>query len=236
MAKILLIGGMGVIGKIITDNLHEHEFVIADIKEISKENIINIDINNYNDLEEKSPTDIDIIINLAGLDEASNFVSPEDFSKMSDVYVKGSYNVFNFAVSKKIPKVIFASTNHVTDFYENNGYSLLDREISVLDYPKSNSVYGNMKLCAENFGRQFSKKYGIQIFCIRFGTVRPTDKETFSINDRAKRTGFSQRDLIQMIRFMIENKHVKFGIYYGVSENPNKPWDTTNFRTEFKIN
>jgi len=92
-----------------------------------------------------------------------------------------------------------------------------------------------MKLFSENMGHLFSQKYGLTVFHVRIGTVRSTDSETLGFNERSKRTAFLQKDLISMFNAMITATPRKYGVYYGVSENEGKPWNTNDFYNDFTI-
>lgn len=234
--KILIIGGLGTIGRILTNAFaNTYNLTIVDLS--PRENYplgkyIQLDITDYSQIISKIPEHVDVIINLAGIPKQPNIVDYNKMNLMSDIYVKGSYNVFLAATKLQIPKVIFASTNHVTDHYEKDGYSLLDREISIEDYPYSNSIYGTMKLCAENIGHVFSFNTDLSVICLRIGTVRENERESLLKDPRALRTILSHTDLIDLFKCAIETK-IKFGIYYGVSDNPDKPWSIKNAIDEF---
>jgi len=136
MARILIVGGLGVVGRILCDNLSGHEITIADIvdePEDFKKRYVRLDISDYDDLCEKVNGEYDVVINLVALREMDEMVEPSVFNQMSRVYVQGSYNILYLAKERNIPKVIMASSNHVTGYYEKDGRSLLGREIEADD-------------------------------------------------------------------------------------------------------
>ena len=229
--RILLIGGLGKIGKILSDKLIDnYELSIADIHKDPQKNDIKyfkLDITNFLELIKTIPSQIDVIINLAGMAEQTGLVDEKIMSKMNDIYIKGAYNLFLAASKIGIPKVIFVSSNHVTDYYENMGKSILGREISINDYPLSKSIYGSLKLAGESIGHVFSIHKGLSVICLRIGTVRINEKEALINNKRIKKTLLSKTDLVNLIKCSIEAP-INFGIYYGVSDNPGKPWSTEN--------
>lgn len=235
--KILIFGGLGVIGKILLDGLsREYNLVVADMMEKYINNNVDyifIDASNYEQCLSKIPRDVDVIINLIGIDEQPCIVSSEMMSKMIDVYLKATYNICLVASTIGIKKVILASSNHVTDYYEKNGYSLLNREIKVTDYPYSNSLYGVLKLSAENIGFMFTSNTNLSIINIRLGTVRFDEAEALCENERFKRTLLSKVDAVELFKKSVET-NIKYGIYYGVSDNPYKPWDIDNAIKEIK--
>jgi nucleoside-diphosphate-sugar epimerase len=225
--KLLLLGGLGVVGSILAPALsNKYEVLISDMKDEPpnlKYRYLQIDISNFLQLIDRVPGDIDVIVNLAALPEKECIVRGEDFTLMTDVYITGSYNVFLAAVRLRIGKVIFASTNHVSGSYEEHGRSTLGREIEIHDYPLPDSVYGAMKLCAEQFGRLFSAHFDMSVICLRLGTVVANEYDFLLVNDRARRTILSSIDAGDLFTKAVESK-VKYGVYQAVSDNPGKPW------------
>ena len=225
--SILLIGGLGVIGQILVEGLSgTYDLIIADNRSTLQGHsgdCIQLDIMEYSQLVEKMPREISAIINLASMAEQSRIVGADVIGTMTDLYLRGSYNVFLAAVELGIPKVIFVSSNHVTDFYEKDGKSTLGREILVSDYPYSTSTYGVLKLAGEGLGYVFSINRNLSVICLRIGTVRLDEKRALQEHPRFRRTLLSKVDVVDLFRASIETD-VSFGIYYGVSNNPEKPW------------
>jgi NAD+ dependent glucose-6-phosphate dehydrogenase len=143
--------------------------------------------------------------------------------QMYNVYVLGSYNVLLVAKLRNIGRVVFASTNHVTGNYESNGYSKLGRPIDTSDYPSPDSTYGAMKACAELMGFVFSNECPVSVICLRIGTVNNDEMNFLASSDRVKRTLLSRVDTVNLFRAAIET-NVRYGVYYGVSDNPDRPW------------
>ncbi len=63
--------------------------------------------------------------------------------------------MYRSAARLGIQKVIFASSNHVTDRYEKDGHSLLGREITADDVPATINVYRILKFASEQLGSLF---------------------------------------------------------------------------------
>lgn len=231
LKKILLIGGLGVIGQILADALAEqYELIIADKHESpqeSRHDYIQLDITEYSQLVDKIPRDIDTIVNLVAMMEQPEIVDEDTIVAMTDLYVKGAYNVFLAATQLGICRVIFTSSNHVTDYYEKDGKSLLGREISVEDYPLSRSVYGALKLAGESLGHVISTQTNVSVICLRVGTIRLDEREALQRYPRFRRTLLSKVDIVNLFKCAIETD-IKFGIYYGVSDNPGRPWSISN--------
>ena len=163
--KIVLIGGLGTIGRILEKGLrHTHELLILDIsepKDTDKNNYSKADVTDIDQLMTKIPDDADVLVNLTSLPMKPSIPDEKDICLCSNVYIVGAYNIFLTAAKKGIKKVVFASTNHITGAYEVGGKSSIGREIRTDDYPLPDSVYGAMKLCAELFGYLFFREKNI---------------------------------------------------------------------------
>ena len=225
--KIVLLGGLGLIGKTLASGLsNKYDVLIADVEEDAPElehPYLHIDVSCLSQLMERLPQHTEVIVNLTALAEMESVVGTAQFTAMENVYVTGSYNVFLAAQNLNIPKVVYASTNHVSGFYEENGRSILGREISVNDYPLANNVYGAMKLCGEQFGRLLSSRSNLSVICLRIGTVVDDEYSFLLRNDRGRRTILSKTDLVDIFDKSIASD-VHFGLYFAVSDNPEKPW------------
>jgi len=226
--KIVLIGGLGTIGKILEKGLEDtYELLILDIAEpagMHKTNYVKADVSQIDRLLAAIPGDAYALVNLSGLPKVSALVDAETARRCSDVYVVGAYNILLAAAEKGIERVVFASTNHVTGTYETDGASLLGRQIGTGDYPWPDSAYGAMKLCAELFGYVFCREKNMSVVCLRIGTVAEDELSLLQSDERARRTILSKRDAVDIFRRAIETK-IKYGVYYAVSDNPGNPWD-----------
>jgi NAD+ dependent glucose-6-phosphate dehydrogenase len=229
--NILLLGGLGTIGKILTRGLSSNKYnlIISDKYENRNKlkNYLKIDVTHYDELIKKIPKNIDVIINLIALPDKDEIVNNKTMNDMVNLYIKGVYNVFLAAMNLRVNKVIYASSNHVTDYNEKDGKSLLGRKIKTTDYPHSKSLYGCLKLCGESIGFAFHVNCNLSVICLRIGTVRSQEYPELLKNERYNRTILSKYDTIELFDKSISSD-IEFGIYYGVSDNPNRPWSIKN--------
>jgi len=234
MKKIVLIGGLGRVGKVLMNNLgNEYRFLIIDKKLSDDFPAIIAEIANFDQLMAAIPEDTDVIIDLTADDIPDKIPAREDFSLMKETYIQGIYNVFEVAKIKSIPKVIYASTGHVTGMDEKDGLSLLERKITTSDYPKPDGIYGAMKLFGESIGRVYSSNHGIKTICLRLGVVIENNR-FFKKNTRNSRIFLYHEDLISIIKNAIESD-IEFGIFYAVSENKERPWSLKSLRKGLKL-
>ncbi|AOZ89643.1 hypothetical protein BK049_13705 [Bacillus xiamenensis] len=231
MKKITMIGGCGIIGRLLTKELSsEYDVTIIDQTRCA-EKVLIADANDEEELYQTIPQDTDAIIHLLNMEMTHDVMNAEEFAKMNDVFWRSTYHMFRSAARLSIPKVIFASSNHVTDRYEKDGRSLLGREITTDDVPSTKNVYGILKFASEQLGRLFHDQTGISVINLRIGTVAADEKEELHKKKRTKRTLLSHEDLFGMTKAAIETD-IPFGTYYAVSENEEKPWSTHKTREE----
>jgi len=229
MKKIILIGGLGRVGQVLMKNLgNEYKFLVID-KNLSDDfPAIIADIANFDQLMATIPEETDVIIDLTTYRIPDKIPGREDFSLMKETYIQGIYNVFEVAKIKSIPKVIYASTSHVTGMDERDGLSLLGRKITPADYPKPDGIYGAMKLFGESIGRVYSSNHGIKTICLRFGLITQNNR-FFKKKIRNSRIFLYHEDAISIIKNAIESD-IEFGIFYAVSENKERPWSLKSLR------
>jgi dTDP-4-dehydrorhamnose reductase len=160
---------------------------------------------------------VDAIVHLAG--EPSPGAAWEE---VRGANIDGTYNVFEAARRAGVPKIVFATTNHVMGMYDR------DRAWPIRpDQPiRPDSYYGVSKAFGEALARYYVDDFGLAIVCLRIGWVleRPH-------NEAALRMWLSPADLAQLVRLSIETP-VRFGLYYGVSNNTRLKWDIENVRRE----
>lgn len=227
--KVTIIGGAGTIGTILQKGLgSKYEIVILD-ENVPDEGkyFIKVDATNYEMLLNSIPKDSDVLINLLTIKTDNDLKDVEEFHKMTNIHFMSSFYTFHAAIKLGIPKVVYASSNHTTDYYENEGVSSLGREINTTDYPYSRGLYGVLKLASENVGHILAREADnkISILNLRIGSVQPDEHQAVKEDERLHHTLLSHEDTVQLFDLAIQST-VKYGTYYGVSDNPGKPWST----------
>lgn len=228
---IILIGGSGIIGTTLAEELEtRYRITVMDITKppAARCAFIQVDATDYDQLLSKLPEGADAVINLLKINAKDEM---EHLDRMIEVYLKATIHLLNAAVERNIPKVVFASSNHVTDAYEIEGRSTFGRPIHTQDYPYSMSLYGILKLASENAGYMISAKKGLSVINIRIGSVPQDELQAVEHNKRIRHTLLTRADVAALFQAAIE-ADVQFGTYYGVSDNPGKPWDTDNTQNE----
>lgn len=230
METIVLIGGAGTVGRSLAKGLSTlYKVIILDLKD-PKLNVAHVhfqqaDALDKQDLAKHIPSRTIALINLLNANTKNSLDEPR-FHEMTDIFFRASYNVLQTAVEKKIPKVVFASSNHVTDRFEEEGKSLLNREITTEDVPHTKGLYGVLKFASEQLGLLFSDQENLSVLNVRIGSFpKDSSKQALLENKRLQHTLLTEQDLVQFFRLTLESTR-RSGTYYAVSDNEEKPWST----------
>jgi nucleoside-diphosphate-sugar epimerase len=138
-------------------------------------------------------------------------------------------NIYTVAKKFGVKRIIFASSNQVTYGYEAFINRLGWQEYKIMintRYPVwPISHYGVSKVFGEAIARMYYETAGLESICLRIGTVTKDDNPIEY--SRLLPTWLSHKDAVQLFKKSIISK-VKFGIYYGVSNNKDRFWDISN--------
>jgi nucleoside-diphosphate-sugar epimerase len=167
---------------------------------------------------------VDVIVHLALAKVGRHVTWAERARNTVEVDMRGLYNVYEAARLNKVAAVVFASSNHATGLYEQDG------EISRPDSPlRPDSIYGAGKAFGEALGRLYADRHGVRVYCIRIANFNGKDEPGRRYEPGLARW-LSPRDLGQLVGRCIAAEHVRFGIFYGVSRGGEKKWDLSNAR------
>jgi NAD+ dependent glucose-6-phosphate dehydrogenase len=233
--KIAVTGSNGTIGRRLCEDLAKDHWVVRiDLQDAD----IVADVRDLDGLV-RAFEDCHAVIHLAGV------VAVEaDWKSVSTTNINGTYNVFEAARRNGVERMIFASSNHCVGYYEVENAPAIyktgfGRIIGIDDPYRPDGLYGVWKAFGEVLGRYYSDKFGMQVACVRIGSITAaddprdesvrqssgwlnlTDEEKF---ERYSATWMSQRDFACLVRAILE-RDVPFGIVYGVGNNATRFWD-----------
>ncbi len=147
--------------------------------------------------------------------------------------------VFEASRLAGVPRIIFASSNHVVGMYERDEpYASivrgkcegLDRQrISLIDHTwpvRPTGNYGASKAFGEALGRLYWDAFGIEVACLRIGTVNARDEPGKDRRERS--TWCSHRDLAHLVDRCLQAPDLGFQIFFGVSDNRWRFWDISH--------
>jgi nucleoside-diphosphate-sugar epimerase len=235
MSKIAVTGANGTIGtRLCADLERDHEIVRIDLHDAD----VNADVQDF-DAMLRALEGCETVIHLAGVVQVD--------ANWKDVYgtnIGGTYNVYEAARQNRSRRIIFASSNHCVGMNEvENAPGIYEPAFGLVvgtDAPyRPDGLYGVWKAFGETLGRYYSDKYGIQVACIRIGSITEaddprdesvgkssgwlglTEEQAFK---RYAATWMSQRDFARLIRAILA-RDVPFAIVYGVGDNLTRFWD-----------
>lgn len=190
----------------------------------------------------------DAVIHLAGI----AWEAP--WPQILEVNIHGTYVAFEAARRAGVPRVVFASSNHAVGMYEYEGAPEIYRfgsgvMIDATAPLRPDSLYGVSKAYGEALGRYFSEKFGLSVYCLRIGSIRADDDPRsqhvransaawlppMSEEQRLRRyaaTWMSHADFARLVDACLRAEQVRFGIYFGVSDNPYRFWSIENARAD----
>lgn len=231
--RLLITGINGMIGGILRDALDDkHEVYGLDQEGEFSDRVLSSDISEYGQvahvMQQFRP--LDAIIHLAG------DPSPQaSWESVLSANIIGTRNIFEAAREYEVPRVIFASSNHAAGAYHGydpGSYTFTQPhplKVSPYEPPRPDSEYGVSKVFGEAIARYYSDRWGVQGICLRIGAVLKDDDPTKDAQNRM--IWLSHRDLIQLVEKSLITD-IKFGIYFGISNNKDAFWDIDNARAE----
>ncbi len=243
MAKIAVTGSAGTIGTpLCADLARDHEVVRIDLRDAD----VIADVRDLAALTQAF-AGCETVVHLAGF---PSLESP--WEEVHETDIGGTYNAFEAARRAGVKRLIFASSNHAVGRYEVDnlpaiyepGFGLVVRTDA--EY-RPDSLYGVWKVFGEALGRYYSDAFGLQVTCVRIGSMTkaddPRDESVrqssgwLPLNDEQKfaryaATFMSQRDFARLVRCIVA-KDVPFAIVYGVGDNATRFWDLEPGRAIF---
>jgi uronate dehydrogenase len=158
---------------------------------------------------------------LEGADMVIHFgalVDEVPFEDMLGPNFIGAYNIWEAAHQHGLRRVVYASSIHAVGMYPKN-------EAIGIDVPhRPDTFYGLAKCFAEDLGRMYWEKRGLEAVCLRILSCAPVT------NPRAVGSWLSFDDMIQLVEKSITTPITGFSIIYGVSDNDRVPVDNTAAR------
>lgn len=231
--RVLITGINGLIGTILRNALQSaHDVYGVDLDGEFSDRVLSVDISDYGQvaraMEQFRP--LEAIIHLAG-----NPKVDASWESVLKANIIGARNIFEAAREFQVPRVVYASSNHVTGAYhgfEPNLYKYTQPGppmISPEEPVRPDSDYGLSKAFGETLARYYFDRWGVQAICLRIGAVLKDDDPTKESQNR--RIWLSHRDLVQLVEKSLTSD-VTFGIYYGISNNKDAFWDISNARAD----
>ena len=230
MKNILITGGAGLVGSVLTKGLKDKfNISILDIKKVDGVDSHTGDISNIDSII-PAFKGIDTVVHLAGDRRVYG-----DWDSILNNNIIGLYNIYEAARLSGVKRVVFASSQHATGgFYDvepysfiNDGkYEKLPTNYKPLDETcriRPDSFYGASKSFGESMSSYYSDFHDISTINIRIGWVISDDDPTFS--PASLNLWLSHRDIVQIIDLSINApEEIKYDTFYATSDNYWKIW------------
>ncbi len=223
--KVLITGAAGRIGEVLHQGLREcydlRLMYHRTVREVAEgEEVVRGSVADLAAMAE-AVTSVDAVVHLAGDPAVS-----ATWESVLEKNIQGVYCTYEACRNAGVKRVVFASTNHVTGLYEEEGmYTTPEMPV------RPDSLYGASKAFGESLGRYYVDRYGLEVVCLRIGSFQPDSSVVGRKSDRILSTWLSHRDCVHLVQCSIE-ADVRFGIYYGISGNTRGYWDLQNARRE----
>jgi len=154
--------------------------------------------------------------------------------------VVGGYNVFEACLQAGVSRIVAASTIQVSNGHRGaEPYNAVSQgrlgplpagvpKISADVPAEPRNLYASTKVFNESLCRTYAHTRGLSCMAIRIGWVVPEDRPP---HRRALDIWCSQRDIAGLVRACVDAPdEVRFGIFYGMSDNDHCWLDMTNAR------
>ena len=210
MVRVAVTGAAGGVGRQALRALEDHR--VTPITHRKREGIdsVVLDVKDRGALDD-ALSDQDVVVHLAG-DPSPRAA----WESVLTVNIDGTRNVFEAAVENGLDRVVFASTNHVSQMHnvgEAGSPETLREDatpVTIADRVRPDSYYAISKVTGEAIGSYCSDRHGIEVVNLRIGWLLERDdllEKQESGEDEARYARamwLSPRDCRNVIRAAVE--------------------------------
>lgn len=242
--SILITGAAGNIGSKLRAHLsRQYILKLIDIENRQDSGIQQADLSQWSDQLVALFRDVETVIHLAA--DPYDYKSWEELTPWN---LDALNNVFVAAIEARVPRVIFASSNHVMGGYKSEpgtgawlNADLPPRPGTRYEMPagspRDSTAYGAMKLFGERLGKCYAHAASAVCIAVRIGMVnRYSENKIEGLSEDLdpwfKRMWLSTPDLCQLVEkaISVPLPPKTFMVINGMSDNKNMVWDIENAR------
>jgi uronate dehydrogenase len=150
----------------------------------------------------------DAVVHLGGIP------TEDAWAPILDVNINGTYTVFEAARRARVPRVVFASSNHAVGFAPRASFPVPDGAA-----PAPDTYYGVSKVAGEALAALYARRYELEAVCVRILSCfdRPRDPRMLA-------TWLSPDDAGRLFEACLTAPAPGFRVIYGVSANTRGGW------------
>lgn len=215
LMRVVITGSQGSLGKILQEGINSSFTLLCTDKISDNNNIVVLDIASEYEKFKSLLRKKDVVIHLAW-DVYEDFPN-ENIVPENKVMAE---NVYRAAVETGVSRVIMASSVHANDYSNTliGNYVTADSE----SYP--DTPYGATKNYIEQLGRFYSRKYALEVVCIRLGGINKDNEIRFNEDPLYDKVLLYKEDFIDLIKICVKIKKVpnNFAILNAVSNVPGR--------------
>jgi uronate dehydrogenase len=154
---------------------------------------------------------VQAVVHLGGIS------TEHSFEEILPANIVGTYHVYEAARVHGVRRIVFASSNHVTGFYQQ-------RETITPQMPmRPDGYYGLSKAFGENLAQFYWDRYGIETVSLRIGSSFPKP-----VDRRMLASWLSFDDLERLVVASLTSPVVGHSVIYGMSDNAVTWWDNAS--------
>lgn len=162
---------------------------------------------------------VDTVVHLA-----ANPSPSATWAELLEPNIIGTYNVFAAAKQAGCRRVIFASSIHAVSGYP------ADVQVKTSEPVNPPDLYGVTKCFGEALGRYMAEQEGLECIALRIGGFQNRERASRNMPPQHRVEFVSEDDLTQLIQRCIDDEHLQFAIFHGLSNMRHKRLDITDAR------
>lgn len=142
----------------------------------------------YDSLYDKLPKDIDLVLNLAGVQPSilpTSEMTDIDATLRNyvDININGVFKILEFVRKSKIPNYIYTTSHRDYELYWDNNVFLKNDLPPAINYNGDHVMYAITKTSAKMIGDYYGKVFGLRVFNLRLPMIFLVPEKPFYLKN-----------------------------------------------------